>query len=262
MLQVSTSSAALDLAHISQSSNNRSLDGREKSSEWPQFARGSDGLSSAKSERLTVTNPGLSLGSPDILGSVSASATPQGASHQAPSSRRGSPLGLLDGMNGTTRSVPATPLGLSSTHIMKTPGTPLGDSQGMNGRLSSHGTHLTDPLNDIQASLSRIPSGRYENGALNYNGLQQGLDEPYGVDSGYGLNGSLDSGRYSGYASANNTSGSTALYHHNGSRYGLGTPGRANPGVDSKMSGLHGPKHKRGDMDRECKHFASSCFDY
>ena len=28
--------------------------------------------------------------------------------------------------------------------------------------------------------------------------------------------------------------------------------GRPN-GVDGKMNGLHGPKHKRGDIDRECK---------
>ncbi|KAF9072675.1 ARM repeat-containing protein [Rhodocollybia butyracea] len=260
--KVSTSSAALDLAHISQSSNNRSLDNREKSSEWPQYARVPEGISSAK-ERRTVTNPGLS---PEVqvgLGSVSASATPllsqhpQGISHQPPSPRHGSPLGLLEGMNGTTRSVPATPLGLASNHILKTPGTPLGDSQGMNGRLSNQGAHLSEAMNEIQASLSRIPSARYENGALNFNGMQQGLDEPYGVDAGYGLNGGLD-GRYNSYAGANNTSGSTALYHHNGSRYGLGLPGRTNPGVDSKMNGLHGPKHKRGDMDREFNRFAGT----
>jgi hypothetical protein len=51
-----------------------------------------------------------------------------------------------------------------------------------------------------------------------------------------------------------NTRGSTALYHHNGSRYGLGQPGRTNTASgDGKMNGLHGPKHKRGDVDRECK---------
>lgn len=38
-----------------------------------------------------------------------------------------------------------------------------------------------------------------------------------------------------------------------GSRYGLGLPGRGGAGTDSKMNGLHGPKHKRGDIDRECK---------
>ena len=50
--------------------------------------------------------------------------------------------------------------------------------------------------------------------------------------------------------SNNTTGGSTALYHHNGSRYGLGLP--RSGGADGKMNGLHGPKHKRGDMDREC----------
>ncbi|KAJ3843525.1 ARM repeat-containing protein [Lentinula raphanica] len=252
--KVSTSSAALDLAHISQSSNNRSLDNREKSSEWPQYPRGPEGITSAKSERRTVTNPGLSLASPDgqtSLGSMSASATPhsQGISHQPPSPSHGSPLGLLESMNGTTRSVPATPLGLPSNHIVKTPGTPgLGESQAMNGRLSTQGAHLNEAL-DIQASLTRIPSARYENGAINFNGMQQGqLDDPYAIDSVYGLNGGIE-GRYNSYAGVNNTSGSTALYHHNGSRYGLGVPGRANGGVDGKMNGLHGPKHKRGDMD-------------
>lgn len=50
--------------------------------------------------------------------------------------------------------------------------------------------------------------------------------------------------------------GSTALYHHNGSRYGLGLNSRPN-GVDGKMNGLHGPKHKRGDIDRECEYSVS-----
>lgn len=86
------------------------------------------------------------------------------------------------------------------------------------------------------------------------------------MNSVYALNGGLENGRYNTYgfepssrsapngsAPTNGTSGSTALYHHNGSRYGLGMPGRANSGTaDNKMNGLHGPKHKRGDIDREC----------
>jgi len=80
-------------------------------------------------------------------------------------------------------------------------------------------------------------------------------------ESIYSLNDGLDSASYNSYGfesnghgnNANtNSSGSMALYHHNGSHYGLGLGGRAN-GADSKMNGLHGPKHKRGDMDRECK---------
>lgn len=73
------------------------------------------------------------------------------------------------------------------------------------------------------------------------------------------MNGNLD-GSYNSYGfdagarAGGNTSGSTALYHHNGTRYGLGIPGRtASGGPDSKMNGLHGPKHKRGDIDRECE---------
>jgi hypothetical protein len=31
-------------------------------------------------------------------------------------------------------------------------------------------------------------------------------------------------------------------------------PARTNSGAgDGNMNGLHGPKHKRGDMDRQCK---------
>ena len=74
----------------------------------------------------------------------------------------------------------------------------------------------------------------------------------------YDLNNNLDSSYNShGFESnarnsANSTSGSTALYHHNGSRFGLGIPGRSN-GPNDKLNSLHGAKHKRGDMDRECK---------
>ena len=74
----------------------------------------------------------------------------------------------------------------------------------------------------------------------------------------YDLNNNLDSS-YNSYGfesngrnSANSNSGSTALYHHNGSRYGLGTHGRSN-GPNDKVNSLHGAKHKRGDMDRECE---------
>src|SRR5690348_1556641 len=54
-------------------------------------------------------------------------------------------------------------------------------------------------------------------------------------------------------SSGSASGGSTALYHHHGTRYGLsgGLGGRV-VGPESKMNGLHGPKHKRGDVDREC----------
>lgn len=85
------------------------------------------------------------------------------------------------------------------------------------------------------------------------------------MDSMYSLNGSLESNRYAGYNfdptprspvppnAGSNTTGSTALYHHNGTRYGLGLPVRAGAPAENKLNGLHGgPKHKRGDVDREC----------
>ena len=49
-----------------------------------------------------------------------------------------------------------------------------------------------------------------------------------------------------------NLPGTAGLYPQNGPRYGLGLQPRGNSSVDNKMNGLHGPKHKRGDMDREC----------
>ena len=80
------------------------------------------------------------------------------------------------------------------------------------------------------------------------------VQAPY--DPVYGINGGLDNGRFNdfGYENGrgpqlNGTAGSTALYHHNGSKYGLSMNGRQNG--DSKMNGLHGPKHKRGDIDGE-----------
>jgi hypothetical protein len=163
---MSASSAALDLAHLSQTSprssfSARTVDAREKSSEWPQFnanPRVPEGAIS-RADRRTVTNPTLTLSStPDELstanklsGTVSASATPhiaqhpQGLAHpgsaHTPSSRRGSPSRTLDNLSVTTRSVPATPLGGingAGTHLFKRPGTPhTPDSQAFGPRVNS-----------------------------------------------------------------------------------------------------------------------------
>ncbi|KAG8220166.1 ARM repeat-containing protein [Butyriboletus roseoflavus] len=265
--KISTSSAALDLAHRPQLSPRNSFAARgEKPSEWPQFvgnSRGPDGLSS-RTDRRTVTNPTLTLTSSsiDLTSAVSGTSTPYVGQHSqmnlgssgAPSSRRGSPSGAIDGHNTATRSVPATPLSIangSSNHLLQTPGTPLTpDGQNLSGRLSSQGNqHLDESAKaDIQPSLSRLPSSQFSDSGLPF--------EQYGVDSVYGLSSQLDNSRYSAYGfdntarsspMANGASGSTALYHHNGSRYGLGV-GRGG-GPDGKMNGLHGPKHKRGDMD-------------
>lgn len=188
------SSAALDLAHTSQASSRthltvRGLETREKPSEWPQFtatARGPEGFLS-RADRRTVTNPNLTFSSPiedRAPGSLSANVSPlipQGPQGQSPSSRRGSPHSLLDGISATTRSVPATPLGLSNTaaHLLKTPGTPMTpDPHLLNGRISTPGSHsLNDNGNDLQASLSRL-SGNQFNSSLAFGPLQStGIDD-------------------------------------------------------------------------------------
>lgn len=279
--QLSTSSAALDLAPLSQtpprtSFVGRALDSRDKSSEWPLFngsARGPDAFA-ARDQRRNVTNPAMTL-SPalgdiangKVIGTVSGSATPllqqvsQGLS-QGLSSRRGSPLDIVNGLSiQTARSVPATPLpGMpnSGSHMAKAPGTPLGtDSQTLNGILNAQASRALED-NELNPSLSRMPSAQFDGSPLTFSSIQSNIDDQqYGSDYG------LDSARYSPYGfenngrsgSVNSGTGSTALYHHHGSRYGLGAVnggGRPN-GVDGKMNGLHGPKHKRGDIDRECK---------
>ncbi|KAH8101368.1 ARM repeat-containing protein [Cristinia sonorae] len=268
--KLSTSSAAaLDLAALSQT--------RERTSEWPQFqSRKPDGLAS-RNDRRTVTNPSIGLGDlPSAKIPASGATTPllgqvsQGLM-QGLSSRRGSPLGITDDLSiATARSVPATPLhggGPVSAAHLKAPGTPLsGDSQGLNGLIHSS---RQSPVNEIHPSLSRMSSSQYDNGSLSYGSVPSTLDDgsqsAFAVDSSYGMNGGLDSARYGSYggydsgrlSSANSTTGSTALYHHNGSRYGLGLNGRPN-GADGKMNGLHGPKHKRGDIDREFNRFAGT----
>jgi hypothetical protein len=212
---MSTSSAALDLAHMSQTSprssfSGRAMDSREKSSEWPQFntnSRVTEGVTS-RADRRIVTNPTLTLSSAmDELsatnnkhgGTVSASTTPhtsqhpQGLAHPGsahmPSSRRGSPSGTLDNLSVTSRSVPATPLGGingAASHL-KTPGTPhTPDTQGFGTRVSSQGPLQSheNPVNagDLQASLSRLPSGQYDKGSSPFKPAQAGHDESLQVN--------------------------------------------------------------------------------
>jgi len=194
--KLSTSSAALDLAPLSQNARNR-----EKSSEWPQFppSRGVDTLH--RSDRR-VTTPSLNLAN-DIslankLNSVSATTTPLLSQHQQtlaylqpPGSRRGSPPGLSDGLSSINapRSVPTTPnpaISHTPSHLMKAPGTPLSaEPQGLSGRLSSAGTHPIGELNggELRPSLSRL-SSQFDGSSLNFNGLQTpGLDDGLRVSS-------------------------------------------------------------------------------
>lgn len=205
-LQMSVTSSALDLAHMSQVSPRGSFSGRagDKSSEWPQFnanprVPGGLGLRSRN-----ITNPTSTLSSTldelsavnKLNGSVSASGTPLASQHpqiiahpisaNAPGSRRGSPPTSLDSFAAATRSVPATPLGnLNGTpsHLIKTPGpgTPhTPDTHGFGSRVNSQGPlQVNDsPVNagDLQASLSRVHSGQYENGSSPFNGIQSGQE--------------------------------------------------------------------------------------
>jgi hypothetical protein len=178
----------------------RTMDSREKSSEWPQFnanPRIPEGAGS-RVDRRTVTDPTLTLSSTldelsaanKLNGTVSASATPHTAQHpqglahpgkvRTPSSRHRSPPGTLDNLSVTTRSVPVTQLsGVNGTtiHLLKTPGTPHApDTQGFGTCVNSQGPVQAheNPVNagDLQASLSRLPSGQYENGSLPFNSVQ------------------------------------------------------------------------------------------
>ncbi|KAH9850656.1 ARM repeat-containing protein [Lenzites betulinus] len=255
---------------------------KQKSSEWPQFngnGRLPDGL--GRSDRRNVTNPTMTL-SPALgdlsskqNGTVSGTTTPlmQQVSPglaQGLGSRRGSPLSLGDTFSSITsaRSVPATPLpGMpgSAGQLAKAPGTPLsgGDPHNINGILSAQMSRQLGDDSDLNPSISRMPSGQFDSSPLSFNSIQSGMDDQYGSESMYGLSGGMDNGYNSygfeanGRGSAAGGTGSTALYHHNGAKYGFSMNGRPNA-VDGKMNGLHGPKHKRGDVDREFNRFAGT----
>lgn len=198
-LQLSTSSAALDLAALSQAPSRGAVIGRAsdapKPSEWPQFSESPRPDHFIRDGRRVSTNPTLSIsdlsGNNKLGGTVSASATPHLPAHgqvltthiQTPSSRRGSPLGLSDSMSITTRSVPATPLaGISNAmpaHLTKTPGTPISpEAQTLGARLTPQSTQqLGDsPLSsDLQSSLSRL------SGHSQYDNFDSGYDDPLHV---------------------------------------------------------------------------------
>ena len=109
---MSTSSAALDLAHMSQTSprssfSGRAMDSREKSSEWPQFntnSRVTEGVTS-RADRQIITNPTLTLSSamdePSAANNkhsrtVSASAIPHTFQHSQGLAHPGSTCALGD----------------------------------------------------------------------------------------------------------------------------------------------------------------------
>jgi hypothetical protein len=196
---LSASSAALDLAALSQAPPRNAVVTRsgdaQKPSEWPQFSESPRPEPFVREGRRVATNPILSINDLSVNsklgGTVSASATPHLPSHgqaltahiQAPGSRRGSPLALSDGMSITTRSVPATPLsGISTTippHLNQTPGTPISpEALNLGARLTPQGTHQRgdSPLSgDLQSSLSRL------SGQGQYDAYEAGYDDPLHV---------------------------------------------------------------------------------
>lgn len=76
------------------------------------------------------------------------------------------------------------------------------------------------------------------------------------MDLGYTSGGGVDHRFGNGFNTPYDGSSRTGGYNQHG-RYGLGVGGHANSGrVGGGVNGgIHGPKHKRGDMDRECEFF-------
>ncbi|KAI9445526.1 ARM repeat-containing protein [Lactarius indigo] len=231
---LSASSAALDLAALSQAPSRTSVIGRV--GDAPNLLSGRSFQSHLGPILLhamavvSLPNPILSIsdlsGNNKLGGTVSASATPHLPSHGQ----------------------------VLTAHIQA-------PAQNLGARLTPQGSHqLGDsPLSsDLQSSISRL------SGHSQYDNFDSGYDDPlhpYGGDAAvYGLNNgnAIDDRRFNSYGNGNGlaSTGSTALYHHHGSRYGLGIGGRV--ASDGKMNGLHGPKHRRGDVDREFNRFAGT----
>ncbi|KAJ6496259.1 hypothetical protein C8R45DRAFT_1094510 [Mycena sanguinolenta] len=170
-------------------------------------------------------------------------------SPELPTSRRGSPPSFL---NATTRSVPATPLGIpnSAVHILKSTGTPhTRETQGLNGSLASVGESAVN-AGDLQASLSRLPSGQYDGGTTP-------VLVPFPKNPTQYVVAVIR--RWDGFVwwlRRRQLDGNQRFYHHDGSSYGLGLPARTNSGAgDGKMNGLRGLKHTWTVNNR----FAGTC---
>ncbi|KAG8801611.1 hypothetical protein FRC17_006603, partial [Serendipita sp. 399] len=248
--KLSASSAALDLAPLSQTPPRPNYMGRhmdvQKSSEWPSFQARPENPNRL-SRTFGQANP--TLAAPSDLGGklTSGSPAPGIQSHSPVPSRRSSPRGLVsEGVlnNMNTRSVPATPLGavpLNSTAMNSsqgigqkplTPVLPIGQEQGGIGQYGSMG-----------APGDRY-SGNFDAGGY---GLQHPIDERF--DSGYGLGVNGDHRYQSGYGSGYD-SNPRGGYGQGGGRYGM-MAGRG-MGAEGKMNGgFNGAKHKRGDGDRD-----------
>ncbi|KAJ7336959.1 hypothetical protein DFH08DRAFT_1018172 [Mycena albidolilacea] len=255
-------SAALDLAHIYQTSPRasfatRTLETRDKSSKWPQFAGSTHPDRVAlRADRRTVMNPNLTLSAPsnDVrngkLNTVSASATPHVQQHpqlvshptlsQLSTSHCAS-IGESAVNAGDLQASLEISIGLVRRRVADVQFGGLDDTLQV-GLLRSSAVFISRKL--IQCVVAAVRQ---------WNGLDGNGYNSYGFEAG---------GRSGANAGANAGTGSTALYHHNGSRYGLGLPARTNTGAgNSKMNGLYGPKHKHGDMNHEFNRFARTCLE-
>lgn len=243
--KLSASSAALDLAPLSQTpprapGPNGRMEAGLKSSEWPQFSAARP--NEAQPRMRNATNPGTIGGS-------------------RPSSGMGgnissSPTGLPDSVgmiNSSARSVPATPMS-ARQNVGSIPGKavglPSGDVGSFGGEQNTGGAY----------NMNRL-SGAFDT-PVAFNSVQSaGNDENFGngMTGEIGGSQSFNSFDYDNNARNGAHTGSTALYQHNGSRYGLALGnGRFMSQENNKMGGLHGTKHKRGDMDREFNRFAGT----
>ncbi|CUA77447.1 Pumilio homology domain family member 4 [Saccharomyces cerevisiae S288c] [Rhizoctonia solani] len=239
--KLSASSAALDLAPLSQTpprgpGPNGRLD-NAKSSEWPLF---SGGVRPNEQARMrNVTNPGPIGGSRPSSG--------MGGNTSSSPTAIPSDIGIV---NSSARSVPATPMSARQNMPGKTVGLPSAGDVGT----------FTGDQNTGGYNMNRL-SGAFDT-PVTFNSVQSaGNDENFSNNISGDMGGAqnYNSFDYEGGPRNNAHSGSTALYQHNGSRYGLALGnGRFMSQENNKMGGLHGTKHKRGDMDREFNRFAGT----
>jgi len=179
LFQLSASSAALDLAPLSQtpprtSFMNRGYQAEQKSSEWPPFS--ANARPSVRQSSLAAT---LEFGA-KLAGS--AASTPLNQTHSPVGSRRGSPRGFAvgEGIIGSnafnSRSVPVSPIapGVGTPGLVKQGtlqvGTALPTSTASEGTLGPFGQQLS-----AAGDLGRISASPYDSPAQ-YN-LQHGADD-------------------------------------------------------------------------------------
>jgi len=199
LVQLSASSAALDLAPLSGTPPRSSYLGRNgegngpnagKSSEWPQFSgRAQDnGVPVRPEKHRTVTTP-IGLGTLSTVSNLILDMPPKLCAEPAQISpvvsRRSSPPGLSDAVSmTTTRSVPATPLGQlpnGKVNVLLKPSPTSLVPPGVVSELAAH--QLQDrsfTTGDLNATLSRLTgttSGSFEGGSYAA-GMQPSPEEP------------------------------------------------------------------------------------